>query len=379
MFDPEFYLHPVFWIVGGAFLLQLIWQLSVFLKLVNYKSDEEISEKHLPLSVVITAKDEVQNLRENLPHWLMQEHKNYELIIVNDQSEDGTDDLLKEYQQHFKHLKVVTIEPNVNTYRGKKLALTLAFKSAKNDILVLTDADCKPASKKWLTYMQQPFFNKETEIALGYSPYQSKNSFLNLLIRYETVMTAMQYFSFAIGGNPYMGVGRNLAYRKNLFFDNKGFAPYLHLPSGDDDLFVNKHATEYNIAVVLNPASFMVSVPETKWKNWFRQKHRHLSVGKHYKGKHKFQLGLLWMVNYVFYLSIILGCFFKGLWLPVAGILLIKMIVWMLIVSGAGKKLSAKYLWTAVPLMDIIYTLIYTPIMGLIGRFKKLKYNRTTW
>src|SRR5207248_2072491 len=105
----------------------------------------------------------------------------------------------------------------------------------KYDILLLTDADCKPVSKLWIKLFAGNYSDSKTEIVLGYSPYSVRPDFLNYLIQFDTIFTAMQYLSFCISGKPYMGVGRNLSYRKKLFFENKGFAPYLKLPSGDDD------------------------------------------------------------------------------------------------------------------------------------------------
>ena len=195
---------------------------------------------------------------------------------------------------------------------GKKFALTLGIKAAKYDYLLLTDADCYPRDKDWISSMAKHFFNKT--IVLGYGAYEKHKGLLNKLVRFDTFQVAMQYFSYALIGKTYMGVGRNLAYKKSLFFDNKGFATHLHLPSGDDDLFIKEVATYNNTAISIEYSSHTLSVPKMNWKSWIRQKSRHLSTGIYYKNYHKLMLGswtlsqiLFWLFSYrynfmVFYL-----------------------------------------------------------------------------
>ena len=158
-------------------------------------------------------------------------------------------------------------------------------------MLLLTDADCVPATEHWLYKMQDAFSNG-VEVVLGYGAYKKTKGFLNKVIRFETFHTALQYFGYALAGKPYMGVGRNLAYRRDVFLRNKGFSSINHIPSGDDDLFINQVANKKNTTVVLDPDAFTLSLPKETWKEWMQQKRRHYSTGKFYKASHKFLLGL---------------------------------------------------------------------------------------
>jgi hypothetical protein len=183
---------------------------------------------------------------------------------------------------------------------GKKFPLSMGIKSAKHEIVLLTDADCLPASEFWISKMQQ-CFDDTTEIVLGYGAYHKKKGLLNKLIRWETFHTAIQYLSYALAGQTYMGVGRNLSYKKTIFFRHKGFSAHNQIASGDDDLFIKSAATKTNTRINIDPDSFTLSDPPKTFKEWVRQKSRHLSTGKYYKPIHKFLLGLYSLSHFLFY------------------------------------------------------------------------------
>ena len=218
-------------------------------------------------------------LRKYIHVVLEQVYPDFEVIVVNDCSWDESGIYLEELQNKYKHLKIVTIKEQEKYRHAKKFALTLGIKSAKNDILLFTDADCMPASSTWIRDMHA-HFNSGTEIVLGYGSYRKEKGFLNKMIRFDTFFIALQYFSFALTGMPYMGVGRNLSYRKSLFFGTKGFARHYHLLSGDDDLFVNENATDKNTEIEIQPDSFTYSDPKKTFGEWFRQKARHIGDRK---------------------------------------------------------------------------------------------------
>ncbi len=218
----------------------MIYWWTVHARLVFYKPGPS-GIKRSPVSVVICAKNEEENLKANLPLILEQDYPLYEVIVVNDASTDNSMNVLMDLQQKYSHLRTSSIKENVHIRKGKKLALTLGLKAAKYDWVLLTDADCSVTGNKWLATMQRNF-RKEAGIVLGYGGYRRNKGLLNMVIRYDTFFIALQYMGFALAGFPYMGVGRNLAYRKELFFRNKGFATHYELASGDDDLFVNEVA-----------------------------------------------------------------------------------------------------------------------------------------
>lgn len=253
-----------------------------------------------PVSVLICARNEAANLAANLPVVLGQQYPKFEVLVIDDDSADNTPLVLQALQKKYTHLRVLHSGPK--TTPGKKQALAQGIAAARYEHLVFADADCRPASALWLRHMAECFLKtQDVEIVLGYGPYRPEPGLLNKWIRFETVQTATQYFSFALAGQPYMGVGRNLAWRRQLFQQVGGFAAHADLPSGDDDLFVNAAANHKNAAICLAPEAFVFSEGEKSWRNWRLQKKRHLRAGTHYRLHHRLLLGLLALTHVTHY------------------------------------------------------------------------------
>ncbi len=303
--------------------------------------------------------------------WMEQAYHDFEVIIVNDCSWDETEEFLKEEKVKYPQMKVVTI-PEQDKYRhGKKFAVALGIKAAKNEVLLFSDADCFPEGKNWIALMQDSY-NPSTEIVLGYGATSKEKGFLNRLIRFDTFHVALQYISFALSGNAYMGVGRNLSYRKDLFFRKKGFASHNHLFSGDDDLFVNENATNVNTAVQINPQSFTFTEAKKTFGDWIKQKSRHGTTAAYYKGRHKFQLALLSLSNLIFFLLLITLFILRFQWEAVLLLYGIKLMIQWIISFGAAKRLGEKDLMWLYPLHELVYTFLQ-PLFYLSSRFTKQK------
>lgn len=355
-------------------LVQLYYVLFVHLRLANVYIEDLPLEERKPLSVIICARNEVANLTVYLPSILNQKYQNFEVVVVNDRSWDGTEELLEQMAKEYTQLKIVKVLDNDKFIAGKKFAVTMGIKAAKHDWLVFTDADCLPASENWLLNMQQPE-DENVEIVLGYSPYLKKRNLLNALIRFETFFTAVNYLSFALKGMPYMGVGRNMAYKKSLFFKNKGFAAHMHIPSGDDDLFVNAHANKYNTAIRLHPDSHVWSNPNTTWSGYLRQKKRHFGAGKFYKPKHKFILSWQITFQFLFYAAFAGAMFLSWEARYVAfGILFLSLFIRCLVYPKLLKRLNYGELRWWFPILDILLFLFLT-LNAILAQFGKKKVN----
>lgn len=365
------------WIMLGlfmtAFFTQLGYYLIVFLKLPLYNPGKGRRSKK-GVSVIICAKNEEENLKRFLPMVLEQDYPEFEVVVVNDCSTDETEQLLSEMSVRYKHLRYTSIPANEKFLHGKKLAVTIGLKSAKYDYVLLTDADCYPTSSLWIEKMTSNLTRKK-KIVLGYGGYVREKGLLNLIIRYETVFTAIQYLSHAILGHPYMGVGRNLGYEKALFFDNKGFASHYHLPSGDDDLFVNETAVKENTAIEVSKESHTLSVPETNFRNWFKQKKRHLLAGARYKRGSRIRIAGELISRFILYTTLILVLIFspwKWLVLSLFGALaIIKLIIFKM----GMRRLDKHYLLLPSLLLDPLMPLVLG-IIWLSNLFEK-KYQ--TW
>lgn len=291
-------------------LVQIFYYVWLFRRLAFYSPlPKEHSQQH-PVSVIICARDDAARLTTHLTGALSQRYPStHEIMVVNHNSQDETRYLLDEFKKTWKGLHIVNLEHEAIGIPGKKYPLSMGIKEALYEIVLLTDADCFPATEYWIQKMQDAYYNG-IEVVLGYSPYRKGPGFLNKVIRFDTFHTALQYFSYALAGYPYMGVGRNLSYKKDLFFRNKGFSALNHVPGGDDDLFINKVATRENTAIVIDPDTFTVSEPKKTFTEWFRQKSRHYTTAKYYKPLHRFLLGLYSTSHLLFYPLLIVSLFF---------------------------------------------------------------------
>lgn len=317
----------------------------------------EPASDFIPITVIIAARNEEDNLFQNLPFILEQDYPTFEVLVVNHQSIDDTNHILRAYQEQYKHLKVVEIARNAHLINSKKLPITMGIKAAKYEHFVFTDADCKPQTNMWLKLMAGKF-NGKKEIILGYGPYLKKTGFLNRMIRFDTSFIALNYFSFALAKIPYMGVGRNMAYSKKIFDENKGFKSHYSIQSGDDDLFIQEAARKSNVCIQLNPASFCYSDPEPTWEKWKMQKQRHLTTSPRYKVFHKLLLGIypssLLLMWITFFSLLFVQPFMLWVSILFVAVMLIK---WS--IQGLGlSKLSEKSLFWAFPFLDVLYALV---------------------
>jgi glycosyltransferase involved in cell wall biosynthesis len=343
--------------------IQLFYYWYFFSRLLFYKPKTSLITKTNPVSIIICARDESANLLKNLPGILSQEYPyTQELIVVNDNSFDDTQFILEQFQKTYKHINIIQLTEKAKFAQGKKFPLSVGIKSSKYEILVLTDADCTPASAAWLETMQR-YFDDATDIVLGYGAYKKRKGLLNKIIRFETFHTALQYLTYSLAGVPYMGVGRNMAYKKTLFNQKKGFTSHNRIPSGDDDLFVNEAATAHNTAINIEPESFTYSTPKKTWSSWVQQKKRHYTTGRYYKASHKFLLGLYSLSQVLIYPLLIAALFFCN-WMLVLPVLLVRIISLMIVWFGAMNKLQEKDLKPWFLFFDIwmlFYFFIFAP------------------
>ncbi len=342
-------------IITGIFVIflfvQLYYYLVIYSRLLFYRAKKTKREKE-PLSVIICARNEEHNLDKFLPYVLTQDYPDYEVIVVNDCSNDNTDMVISKYIKQYPHLRTTTITEDKKFSHGKKLALTIGIKAARHEILVFTDADCKPASNQWLSKIQKNFTRK-ISIVLGYGGFFPGTSLLNNYIRYDTLIIALQYLSYKLAGFPYMGVGRNLAYRKSLFFEKKGFASHYHLLSGDDDLFVNENSDKSNTEIEISWESHTRSVAAGSFRQWIKQKKRHLITGRYYKKSHRLLLGIEQVSRLLYYIFFILLLSMNILTGYVIGAFILRMIIQMIILKNAMRRLNEKHLLLSSLFYDI--------------------------
>lgn len=378
------------YVVGGVLVLCFLYQLYFairYLAAVNRyarrqkrQSSEQTQsvETQMPaVSVVVCARNEAYNLHTFLCSLLEQDYPEFEVIVVNDASEDSTQEVLDRLGLIYNNMHVTFVPRGARVGSSKKLALTLAAKAARYDYLLLTDADCRPVSRKWIREMVSGFL-PETEVVLGYSAYFEKPTLLSRLISYDTLYNGLQYLGMALAGHPYMGVGRNLAYRRQTFFEHKGFAGMLGVKAGDDDLFVNRVANKRNTRVVVSAESVVWSVPKPSFVEWKQQKERHLSVSPMYKASSKLRLTIEPLTRGLLYASaIVAACMTNPLLWLAAGVALLARWLWLWgILNSSARRLGQRPVGLELPLLDIYLPLNSLFLHSLLAIFPQ---RRNRW
>ena len=318
---------------GVLLIVQLIYYLGLYNRIHTHNLAVGKDEVHFgrelpPLSVVIRARNESENLRRNLPAILKQDYPDFEVIVINDGSTDESEDLLSELEEEYPNLYHSFTPDSARYISRKKLALTLGIKASKYDWLVFTETDCTPVSDKWLRRIARNF-TPSTDIVLGYSGYERGKGWLHKRVSFDSLFTSLRYLGFALAGKPYMGIGRNLAYRKELFFKVKGFSTHLNMQRGEDDLFINQIANENNTRVETSPDSVIRMQPVERYKDWKEEKVSYMATARFYKGSQRWLLGLETATRLFFYVACLSGIVFGILsfhWLA-AGLALLLWIV----------------------------------------------------
>jgi len=351
-------------------IIQTFFYLFLFGK---FSFSKPTKEKHqtLPVSVIICAKNEADNLQKHLPFIAEQNYGEFEIVLINDASTDHTLKIMEAFQLKYSSDQLtIQIKTTRNKEsQGKKSALSLGIHTANNEYLLLTDADCKPISNNWIHEMTSHFIQKK-EIVLGYGAYKKiDNSFLNKLIRFETLFTAIQYFSYTKINKAYMGVGRNLAYKKEIHTKTNGFKNHIDIVSGDDDLFINEVSNVQNTAICFSQNSFTISEPEIHLKNWIKQKRRHITTANHYKLFHKLLLSIFFISQILFWVLAITLLTLNIYPAIVEALIIFRFFFWYLTISKSAKLLQEKDLMIFAPIFEIslIFIQLYIFIKNIIS------------
>ena len=362
---------PFFWLLLACVLVQLFYAAYFFWPFArrapeapagmpgSYPAGPDTE----PVSIVVCARNELANLRRLLPLLLQQDYPaGFEIVLIDDRSQDETYLYVQQLAQYYPDkVRLVTISSTPDGFAPKKYALTLGIKATRHARLLFTDADCIPATNQWLHLVQRGFSTPHgADLVLGFSAYTEAPGFLNKLIRYETLLTAAQYLSFAWRGWAYMGVGRNLAYTRACFTATKGFASHIRQLSGDDDLLVQDAVRHgQRVAVVADAAAHTLSEPAPTWAAWWRQKRRHLSAGRAYGLPDRLRVGTFVMANMLFYLSTVVLVFSSNNWIPLAVVWSLRTLFVSAVYARLSRRLQQSVIVGLLPVLDVVYFFQY--------------------
>lgn len=347
---------------AALFLTQAIYYLGLYNKIYTHTQKEnnaEVNLKHPPLSVIIVAKDAANELKENLPFILEQDYPEFEVIVIYDSAADDCDDVLKLLEDKYPNLYHTFIPDSARYISHKKLGITMGIKASRHDWLVFTESNCRPQSKRWLRQMARNF-TPSTEIVLGYSNYEKASGWFNKRITFDTLLNSMRYLGMAISGHPYMGTGRNMAYRKSLYYKQKGFSSHLNLQRGEDDLFINETANEHNTRVETDPESLIrISIPKYK-RIWREEKISYMATSRLFKGTARYLMGFETCSRLLFYITTIATITISTIlhqWI-IAGIALLlwtlRYVLQLVVFRKASTYLGERKFYGLLPVFDIL-------------------------
>ncbi len=343
-----------------AFFL-LLYYGFIFVRFAFHKPKKIKDYRQDPISIVITSCDQAHHLSRTLPAILTQQYNDYEVIVVSDNSHDETAQVVEDYQKQYPHLVFVDLNSSVTTIKGKKFPLAIGIKEAKHKLIVLTDANCMPASPYWLQNMAKHFVNGK-QIVLGYCSIEKQPGLFNRLLRFDSLQTAIQYFSYSLAKMTYMGRGQNLAYTKDLFMKQRGFASHNHIAYGDDDIFIGRAATDKNVDIEYFSESYTIARPKVNFRRWFKEKKGYLSTRPFYKPGVRFLLGFYSVLNLLFFVFLGLSIGFSVYILPfliaTLSVFVFKTLCQYLVFGFSAAKLKEKDIIPYIFFIDLLYALI---------------------
>ncbi|MDD4067728.1 MAG: glycosyltransferase [Bacteroidales bacterium] len=352
-------------ILGIIILFQILYYFIVYGRVAFFKDNKLTTDEKQnfcpSVSVVMCVKDDAYNLEKKLPIILEQEYPNFEVVVVNDASKDETEYVLRVLQEIYPNLNVVNLYNNVNGFLGKKYPLSLGIKSAKNEIILLTESDTMPLNYNWITTMVKGFKQKK-DIVLGFTNFEQKPTFLNTLMHYENLTSAMNYLGNAMLNNPFMGQGRNMAYKREFFFETGGFISQYNISVGEDDLFINKNANSKNTSVILNKESMNLASPKEKREEWVIQKKKHFKSMYHFKLKDKIISTLMPFATLLIYVLVALSIVFQFPWQYAILPLVLKYTFQIIVYYKSSKTLATKQVAFLSPLLEVLFLFINTTI-----------------
>lgn len=367
-------------VFGVCLVIQLYFHWAQFSKVAFYKRNArpKLDEELEPASIVLCARDAYEYLTELIPVLLNQDYPDFEIVVVNDCSDDETEEYLKDLERREPRVKPVQLKQHLNFFNGKKFPLSMGIKSAQNDLIVLTDFNCMPVNDQWLRSVVNRY-NHQTEIVIGYSPYVQKKGSLNHLMRFDALQNGLLYLSAALNHHAYMGIGKNLSYRKELFYRNQGFISHYTTTVGEDDLFINKVSTKKNTEVLIDAENGILTTPTSSFKLWMRQKSSRYSTVSKYDGRSRLMLSLFYgsqLLFYVSFITLIALCAKPAFVITGGAAFYVPILVFffllrfgsqMIIYHNASKRLGEKGLLPGLIVYDFLFAFL-SPWLRLMGR-----------
>ena len=320
------------------------------------------------ISVVIAARNEETTIGKLLTTLATQDYRNFEIIVVNDDSDDET--LWAVAQHQLKSIRVIH-----NRGRGKKAAITAGVQAGKGSIVVTTDADCV-VSSQWLRAMREPFRDPQVMMAFGGVRIEGNNSFFHMLQAMEFSSLIGTGAASAALGVPTMCNGANLSFRRKVFSEVNGYDDNVNVPSGDDEFLMRKVQKRYKggVAFVASPAAVVTTFPQANTKAFLNQRIRWASKWKYNSSRASQALAVSVMVFQAAFIANGLLLFTPQI-LPALFLISIKMILEAAFLLQVCRFLKTRWNWLAFFALQVIYP-PYVIGIGIASFFRPFEWKR---
>lgn len=373
----------------ALFLLFIQWlylRVLYFLPSHRQKRDSKGLKEYVyelpPMSIVVYAHNDADYLAEHLPLILKQDYPTFEVIVVSDGSTDDTSDLVSRLEQEHPNLHYTFVPEITHNVSRKKLALTLGVKAARYDIVLFTYANARPVSDNWLKMMGRNFV-PNIDVVIGYAYIEPTKEKKGGYLYFDRLLYSLRYLSASILHKTYRGRGSNLAYRKSLFFAHKGYAKYLNLEFGDEDLFINDITTKQNTRVEIQPDSFVACCYNNPTQAWVAEaKLYHFTARYMHNATHTWQ-GMEMLFRYLFYASLGGILFFSAMqWQVWVAALLLFLLFYIPYAIGywcAARRYASPRSLLLLPFFDLArpWVWLYFRLLGMTSRSRN-SYLTTT-
>ena len=346
--------------------IQLAYWILIFARSAFYDFSKAEKSCTLPgASVVVCYKNEKNTIGNTIRDILLQQYPEFEIIAVNDFSTDGSDEIVKNMDDP----KLVSITASADI-PGKKLALSEGIKHARFDHILVTDADCKPASDHWIQRMAATLINQKASVVAGFSPMEPANTFIGRFSAFETLMTALQYMSYTLAGMPYMATGRNMMYTKSFFYKYSDDM-YFSTPAGDDDLLIQNAVVHEKTSICFHQDAWVYTFPKRDAASFLKQKLRHISVAGRYRLLHQILLGVFAFSLTAGYAGAIIMCLVGWAdWNYILFILTIKWIIQTMIHFRFYRMTESSFYAFTYPFWEICMAAYYITL-GVFSLFRR--------
>lgn len=340
--------------------IQLFYYLGVFSSF-SFSKESENNPKRIPVSVIVYARNQAEEVKKLLPHLVNQNYHDYELVLVDNASSDETLDIFKEYAQMFANIRLVRVENNETFWNNKKYAQTLAIKAAKHEYLLFIDAENAIDNELWIMSMASNFTLNKT-IVIGPSMYFKAKGFLNKVIRFDAVFSQLHSFSWTNYGAPFSYFSRNIAYKKEEFYKVSGFITHMNNRLGEREFFLNEAAKSKNTAFTNSKNALVYLKPFSKSSQWLNQKIEDDYLLSQLNFGNKFKVRLFHASQFLFFLLAIVLLILQIEWLITTIIIILRYLIAWIIVAKSVKKFNQSDLVWLFPLLEICKTTTQTNI-----------------